>query len=117
MFYCFNGLMLTVTIINDNQNRNELTFLIPMLIGALVVFAVSGIFLYNQNVNASHEISKIKNNLGAAEIKNAELKTALDLIASQEKFKDIIEKNFLTIEKNPEYVKTTDKQLTANNNL
>lgn len=106
-----------MTIINDNQNRNEFTFLIPILIGILVVFAVSGIFLYNQNVNASHEISKIKNNLGAAEVKNAELKTALDLIASQGKFRDIIEKNFLTIEKNPEYVKTTDKQLTVNNNL
>ena len=102
-----------MTIINNQHNKKDFAFAIPTLLAMIVVLATSGIFIYNQNVNLNHEISKAKNTLQLAEVRNADLKTGLDSVAGQEKMKEVVGMDALIIEKNPEYVKA---QLLAKEN-
>lgn len=93
-----------MTIIKNNKIEQS-NFPIFFLIGVFAVFLTGAIFLYSRLVNAKHEISAIKIVVRDADVRNAELKTAIQKIFSQQNLKEISDDLNLIAEKNPHFVK------------
>lgn len=94
-----------MTIIQPNKNDNKLNFLISFSISGLVVFAVWGIFLYNQMVNFRHEFSNLEKVVQQKEVENAELKNNLFQTTDTRNLETLVNQKSLILDKKPEYVK------------
>lgn len=94
-----------MTIIQPNKNDNKINFLISFSISGLVVFAVWGIFLYNQMVNFRHEFSNLEKVVQQKEVENAELKNNLFQATDTRNLETLVNQKSLILDKKPEYVK------------
>ena len=102
-----------MTIIRPKKENYVVKYLIGVLLLALVIVAVSGVYLYNASVNIKHEINQYKVTLRDVEVKNAELKNNYYNLTNPQAADQLVQSKGLLVEKNPEYVK---KELLVVNN-
>lgn len=74
----------------------------------LVIFAVWGVFLYNQLVDFRHEIANTEKIFRQKEVENAELKNSLYSIIDRNNLESMVGNGVLVLDKNPEYLKTAN---------
>jgi len=105
-----------MTIIQPNRESKKTSLFALVLTGIAVLSVVWGVFIYNQLVDIRHEVKEASNNVGKAEVTNAELKNNLYNMIDSGNLESLAQDKSLALENNPQYVKSDGKnQLTANN--
>ena len=100
-----------MTIIRQKKEKDIVRQLtIGLSIGAACT-VLGGMFFYNQVVNNSHEITARRGSVREAEVRNAELKTALYALTDTKTMQEFAANNGLVVEKNPGYVKRQEVSL------
>jgi len=94
-----------MTIIQPNKNNSRFYLLISILMSAVVLTAVSDIFIYTQSVSLRHDIESYEADLRDNEVANAELKNKIYQIIDAENLDSLQASNSLVLDKKPEYVK------------
>jgi len=100
-----------MTIIQPNKNRDRISLILYGLLIVLVFLLSQGIYLYSQSVALKHDIEKFQKQIRGVEAASVEMKKSLISLFEEESLKEIIEGNKLIEEKNPKFIKTTDKLL------
>ena len=91
-----------MTVIQPIQKKNVVQLIVGVGI-ILVLFAVSNVMLYSKSVSLAHDLSALRGELDALQVKNADLKNKLYQETSSEALEKLAADRGMVQDKNPEW--------------
>lgn len=95
-----------MTIIEPNKNQSRFQPLLITLIAAMVLGILSGVYLYNQNVNLSYQLAEQEEYWRELEAESAVYRNEFYRILEDRHLSTVVEELGLIKEGQPEYLKS-----------